>query len=391
MDPKIGGPAQGIRNLDSAMQDLGVIREVVSLDDPDADFVKGNSFIIHAIGRGRGVWQYLPKLTSWLEENIPRFDVVVVNGLWLYPSFATWQVFKQLKKRRPTSGLPKFFVMPHGMLDPYFQKAAERRFKAIRNWLYWKLIECKVVNDADCLLFTCKTELELARTTFTPYHPKKEFNAGYGILAPPAYHPDMSRAFSDACQLPGGDPYWLFLSRIHPKKGVDILVNVYIKLFNEATSKNQSIPKLIIAGPGMDTSYGSKVKLLVKNEPEVANHIIFLNMLQGDGKWGAFYGCEVFILPSHQENFGIAVAEALACGKPVLISNQVNIWQEIESGGAGIIGSDDVVGLEQTMHQWLNMTTEQKVQMSNNAKKTYEDKFDIVKVSTRYLEVFKGE
>lgn len=63
-------------------------------------------------------------------------------------------------------------------------------------------------------------------------------------------------------------------------------------------------------------------------------------MLQGDVKWGAVHGCEEFVLPSRQENFAIAVVEALACGKPVLISDQVNIWREIAEDGAGLVGGD---------------------------------------------------
>ena len=67
-------------------------------------------------------------------------------------------------------------------------------------------------------------------------------------------------------------------------------------------------------------------------------------MLQGDMKWGALNAAEVFCLPSHQENFGIAVAEALGCGTPVLISDKVNIWREIEADGAGLVDDDTVDG-----------------------------------------------
>jgi glycosyltransferase involved in cell wall biosynthesis len=67
-------------------------------------------------------------------------------------------------------------------------------------------------------------------------------------------------------------------------------------------------------------------------------------MLEGDAKWGALHGCEAFVLPSHQENFGIAVVEALGCGRPVLISDKVNIWREISENGAGLVEEDSVEG-----------------------------------------------
>ena len=75
--------------------------------------------------------------------------------------------------------------------------------------------------------------------------------------------------------------------------------------------------------------------------------------MTGDAKWGALRGCDAFILPSHQENFGVAVAEALACGRPVLISNQVNIWPEIEQEEVGLVAPDTLAGTEELLSRWL--------------------------------------
>jgi glycosyltransferase involved in cell wall biosynthesis len=76
--------------------------------------------------------------------------------------------------------------------------------------------------------------------------------------------------------------------------------------------------------------------------------------LRKSEKWGVLYGCEAFVLPSHQENFGIAVVEALACGKPVLISDQVNIWREIVEDGAGIAEADTEEGVVKLLKKFLN-------------------------------------
>jgi glycosyltransferase involved in cell wall biosynthesis len=100
-------------------------------------------------------------------------------------------------------------------------------------------------------------------------------------------------------------------------------------------------------------------------------------MLTGDSKWGAFYGCEAFILPSHQENFGIAVVEALACGKPVLISNKINIYKEIEKEGAGFINEDNLNGTISNLNKWFNLTDEAKIKMSYKAYSVYENNFKI--------------
>ncbi len=79
-------------------------------------------------------------------------------------------------------------------------------------------------------------------------------------------------------------------------------------------------------------------------------------MVTGDAKWGAFFASEAFILPSHQENFGIAVAEALACGKPVLLADKVNIAEDIAEDGAGLMEMDTADGTLQLLERWIAMS-----------------------------------
>lgn len=343
MAPSSGGPAQGIRNSVPPLNALGCENEVVSLDDPAEDFVTQSPFPIHALGKSRGPWGYHPQLIPWLTENAARFDVVLVHGLWLFPSYAVWKVLGSSKKQTP------YFVFPHGMLDPWFQKAAGRRLKAARNWLYWKAIEHKVIRDAAAMLFTCEQELLLARQTLKPYRPRQEINVGYGISTPPLHSAEIDDAFTKRCPEIQNKTYLLFLSRIHEKKGVDLLIRAYAALRN--ASATTALPDLVIAGPGLDTPYGRDMQDLASQLcPPSSVH--FPGMLTGDAKWGAFYGSAAFVLPSHQENFGIAVVEALACGKPVLISDQVNIWREIVNAKAGLVESDDEAGTTRLLAEW---------------------------------------
>ncbi len=219
MDPKSGGPCQGIRNTIPEMTRHGVETEVVCMDSPDASFRGKDSFHIHFMGPVSNPWAYSKKLAKWLEANISRFDIIIAHGLWLYPTYA---LAKAMKNYRSSGSVieenrPKWFVMPHGMLDPYFQSAPDRKMKALRNKVYWKFIESKVIESADGLLFTCEQELLLARETFKKYTPKLEVNVGYGINPPPDLTPDLKNAFRKKCNLE--KDYFLFLSRIHPKKG----------------------------------------------------------------------------------------------------------------------------------------------------------------------------
>jgi glycosyltransferase involved in cell wall biosynthesis len=392
MHPDSGGTSQGIRNIIPELEKLGVHNEVVCLDDPSENFIAGDAFTIVALGPAKGPWRYSSKLIPWLVDNMGEFDIVVVNALWLYHGYAFLKALRQYKGKAGQLKLPRFFVMPHGMLDPYFQKAGERKIKALRNWVYWKLIEHKLVNNAEGLLFTCKAELLLAREPFRPYHPKKELNIGYGAQAPPPFDSLMSKAFIEKCPEVKDKPFILFLSRIHDKKGVDLLLNAYEHVANKMTTakgnaKEKTIlPKLVIAGPGLDSVYGKKMLQLVAESAILQEAVVFPGMLTGNAKWGAFYNTGAFILPSHQENFGIAVVEALACGIPVLISNQVNIWSEIAEAGGGLVEDDTTEGTEKLLEAWYNLPTEEKKVMGEKAKRSFTNNFSIAQAARRFYE-----
>lgn len=388
LNPEHGGPMQGLRNYLPEIYNMGYRNEVVCLDDPAEHFVGKDSFITHALGPCHRPWAYAGKLLPWLKQELPRFQAVMIHGLWLYHGYAVLKAVKWLEKQG-TQNVPRIFVMPHGMLDPYFQNAPERRLKAVRNKIYWKLIEKDIINHATAMLFTCEEELRLARQTFRSYRPKKELNIGYGIAKPPTFAPKMADAFLEHCPSSlKGKPFLLFLSRVHQKKGIDILIKAYATILQTLKEKGldpAALPFVMVAGPGMDTSYGHSLKELV-NKLELKDYVIFPGMLSGDAKWGAFYACEAFVLPSHQENFGIAVAEALACSKPVLISNQVNIWREIKQAGAGLVAENTLAGTTSLLQNWIEMSDEEKKKASEAAKLCFERNFDVKTAAKRMMQ-----
>src|SRR5690606_34656332 len=262
MDPVLGGVSKAVRTIATSLIENGVHNEVVCLDDASAEFIALDAFKLHALGSSNNPWAYNSKLFPWLKNNVTRFDYVIVHGLWQYSSYAVYLAIKSIEKQNR----PKYLVMPHGMLDPYFQKAEGRRLKAIRNWLFWKLIEHKVVNNADALLFTCEEERELAKKPFSPYQPKSTCIVGLGVEVPPTYHPNMDKAFQNQCVGIKNRPFLLFLSRIHEKKGVDLLVKAYETLVSNTTSE---LPALVIAGPGLDSLYGKQIETLVSENEKL--------------------------------------------------------------------------------------------------------------------------
>lgn len=395
MDPRTGGPCQGVRNLAPHMERQGYAMEVVCLDDPRSEYLARETIPVHALGQGRTAWSYHPALRPWLKKNLPRFDAVILNGLWQYPGY----VMSRLSQR---PSMPSYFVFPHGMLDPWFQCAPGRRLKAIRNWFYWKIIENKVIANARAVLFTCAEEMRLARETFRPYQSKREINVGFGIAQPPAFCEGMVDGFAQKCPGLQSAPYYLFLSRIHPKKGLDLLIRAYAAVYRQRTSAtgllppgtqlstpNSQLPRLVIAGPGLDTDYGKKMHALASALCPPSS-VLWPGMLTGDAKWGALYCAEAFVLTSHQENFGIAVVESLSCGTPVLISNKINIWREITADRAGLVDNDTVVGAEHLLQQWECLAPEEKAVMKRAAKGSYKHHFGIAGAAQNLLSTIEG-
>lgn len=395
MDPAEGGVAQAVRNTVPALARLDVSNEVLSFDAPNAAFLGHDSFPIHAIGPARGSYGYCPALKPWLADNLHRLDAVIVHGLWQHHCAGTWSAIALHRRRSAAlqagsdAPSPRFYVMPHGMLDPYFQNAPGRRIKALRNTVFWKLIEARAVNNADGVLFTCAEELNLAREPFRPYYPRQELEVGLGIEAPPALHAGMALAFAERCPEVVGRPYLLFLSRLHEKKGADLLIRAYLRL--RETSSESTLPALVMAGPGLDTEYGRELQRLAASPPNGASgngsdnngkaDIHFPGMLSGDTKWGALYGCDAFVLPSHQENFGIAVVEAMACGRPVLITRQVNIWRECEPGG--LVAEDTEAGTLDLLTRWLTLSPQQQQALRNAAQAAYRANFEVDEAARR--------
>lgn len=385
MDPSYGGPCQGIRNSVPIMNAMGSVNDVVCVDAENSEGTDEDAFSIHRLGPGKGPWGYSPKLLPWLKAHLSAYDVVLIHGLWQYYGYAVrkaiaWLVANDKK-------VPKFYILPHGMLDPYFQKAPERKLKALRNLVFWNLVEQKTVNSADGILFTCQEELELARTTFSGYRPRKELNVGYGILPSQDVTDEDIASFRSQNGILKQEEYLLFLSRIHPKKG---LLNL-VKAYSHLSKKNGALPKLVVAGPGIDGAYGKSVFDIVEGDSTLKNNVLFPGMVTGKYKWAAFHGAKAFVLPSHQENFGIAVAEALACGCPVVISNKVNIWREIADGEAGIVADDTLEGTIDMLQQFLKLTEAQVADMRKKAYEVYRTHFTIEQAAGSLLKALKNK
>jgi glycosyltransferase involved in cell wall biosynthesis len=369
LDPAIGGPLESIKQSSIVLARRGHEVEVISLDAPDDRCVKEFPATVHALGPGRWGYGYSPRLVPWLKEHRACYDAVVLHGIWQYNSFDVWRALR--KTATP------YFVFPHGMLDPWFKRTYP--LKHLKKLLYWPWAEYRVLRDAKAVLFTSEEERRLAREFFALYR-CNEVVVNYGTATPEIDLVSAQEEFWNAFPQFRGKKLILFLGRLHEKKGCEEL----IRAFATAGTLN-----LLIAGPCAKEDYLRRLKGLT-NELGLEGAITFSGMLTGKLKWGAFAATEAFILPSHQENFGIAVVEALACGRPVLISNQVNIWREIVADGCGYAEADDVAGAQRLLERWLETTPAQRARMSESARRCFARRFEINQAVDSFLHVLQS-
>jgi len=363
-----GGPIEGVRQVCPFIFQLGHHVEVVVVESPDAVDVGDLGAPVHALGPAHLRHRYCPRLKPWLTEHRAEYDAIIVNGIWTYPGWAVHQVATKFN-------IP-YFVFTHGMLDPWFNRAYP--LKRIKKMLYWPW-QHAVLRDAKAVLFTTEEERLLARQSFKPYNVTERV-VPYGTAWPPAFEEGQQKAFYGQVPEAKQRRMLLFLGRIHPKKGVDVLIRAFAKVFGE---KNEWV--LVIAGPDPDGMVG-KLKVLASGLG-VADRVFWPGMLRGDAKWGAFRTADAFVLPSHQENFGISVAEAAGCGTPVLISNKVNIWREIEAMEAGIVAADTVEGTVESLLKFDRMSPAQLDTMGRQAVKCFGDHFESSKMARGMLDV----
>lgn len=377
-DPRDGGPIEGYLQSAGILQELGHHCAVVTLDSPDDPWVVDFPFPVFATGHVKWPpmlrrYRYSPNLVPWLRENAENYDAIIISGIWNYCALAC--------RRALPGGRVPYFVFAHGMLDPWFR--ATFPLKHLIKQISWWICEGPLLKGARRVIFTSEEERRSARNAFWPYK-INEIVVGYGTTDPTGDAGAQIRTFKENLPALGDRPFLLFLSRIHRKKGCDILIEAFASLVARGSKLD-----LVVAGPDQD---GLKAELIARaTHLGVGDRIHWPGMLKGEQKWGAFRACEAFILPSHSENFGIVVAEALACGKPVLTTNKVNIWREIEEDGAGLIADDTEPSVTRMLKDFSTLSAERRREMGKAARLSFLSRFDLRRNQFHLLELIANE
>jgi glycosyltransferase involved in cell wall biosynthesis len=266
--------------------------------------------------RGLGErFNYSPSLGRWLAAGAGGFAGVHIHAVFSHPCIAAARACRR-------HNIP-YIVRPLGSLDPWSMKQ-----KPVRKRLMWQMAAGRMLREAASIHYTTDEEQRLAEASLRLDH---------GVVIPLGVDlhaiqiAPVEASFCEHYPALGERPYVLALSRIHPKKNIELLIDVFLELTKRPELSQW---RLVIAGEG-DPSYRARLHELA----ESSDAIVFAGWIEGAMKTSAIQQASLLASPSRQENFGVAAAEALACGVPVVVSEHVNLASEIARANAGWVAS----------------------------------------------------
>ena len=323
--PRYGGPSAATLGICRALEQAGV-STLVATTDADGpgrldvsigrEQVYGDAAAIFFPRRLGEAFKWSPGLSEWLRRHTTRFDVVHVHAVFSHSSIAAGAAARG-------AAVP-YIVRPLGTLDPW-----SVRRKPVRKRLLLELGGRRLLTGASRMHYTSNDEQRLAESVVT------------GLPAGSVVPVGVDDAYFDISPYPNGAaPMILSLSRLDEKKRLDVLIQAFHR---SAADGGRETWTLVIAGDG-PPAVVARMKSLAAQGP-ARNRITFRGWVSGEEKAALFRSASLFALPSHQENFGISVAEALASAVPALVTPGVNLAGEIGGAGAGWVVDEPVASV----------------------------------------------
>lgn len=322
VDERSGGPATAIVPMCRALMTQGIEVLLITTDAGSEQERAGKPGLVRSykdvptmlfpsqLGES---FKYSRPLATWLSSNINHFGLAHIHAVFNHSSVAAAHSCRK-------AGVP-YVVRPLGTLDPWSMAQ-----KSLRKKVFWQVSGKGMLRGAAAVHYTSEAE---KRAT------EELFGLNHGKVVPLGIDENTSMSFSKdqlAKYFPllASDPYVLVMSRLHLKKGLDVLLDAFLWLVEDSRYARW---RLVIAGDG-PPDYVLKLKNKVTSSSQ-RERILFTGWLEGEKKAALLGGASLLALPSYQENFGLCVMEAMSNSVPVLISPHVNLAEEIESAGAG--------------------------------------------------------
>ena len=330
------------------------------------DLYKGIPTVFFPVQWGES-FKYSKPLAAWLDANVGTFDVVHIHAVFNHACIAAASACR--KHRVP------YIVRPLGTLDPWSMKQ-----KPVRKVLFWQLAGKRMLREAAGVHYTAQAEKSAAESSL---------GLRRGQVIPLGVESDLTTRQNGTQLLLSktpklvGHPYVLVLSRLHPKKGLDIFVDAFVSLIARKEFQDW---RLVLAGEGPQ-EYVRALKQKVAAH-QANDTVLFPGWLEGDEKDAFLRHASLLALPSYHENFGLCVMEALAAGVPVLVSPHVNLAEEIEAAGAGWITPVSISAIEDTLAEALGSEAERAKR--GQAGKMLAREFSCERVALRLNEMYSA-
>lgn len=331
LDPQRGGPVSALVGLASAQAKIGIeVSIVVNQNEASVERAPLQTLGVRFVDLTPplGLLRARPEALQVLAAEIERADIVHIHGVWEEPQHSAALLARQ--QRTP------YLIRPCGMLDPW-----SLRQKRWKKKLYYAWQQKADLNGAAALHFTSRAECEGTAALGLKSRAIVEPN---GLELEKFQQLPSPRLFRAQHLKNDSRKYLIFAGRLHPKKGLDILIPALARA-------NLDNCVLCVAGPD-ENQYQTVVESLVASH-DLENRVVFTGMLRDEMLQSALCGAEIFVLSSYQENFGNAVIEALACGTPVMVSDQVNIYPEIVRAEVGAVVPLNVELWAREMARWV--------------------------------------
>ena len=301
-------------------------------------------------------------LTRWLWQHLQEYDLVHVHAIFSYPSTVAMAIAR-------LRNIP-YIVRPLGQLCQWsLQQSAAKKS------LYLNVIERKNINQSASLHLTSNAEKQEIEQLNLKC---KNFVIPHG-LAIPGIIPNASQLLREYFQLSSKEPIILFLSRIHPKKGLEYLIQALAQIKDKKFT-------LIIAGNG-DSDYEAQINSCL-HDYGLEDFSLMTGFVEGELKQLLLQGANLFVLTSYSENFGVAVLEALAAGTPALVTPGVALAQEIEQNDLGYVVPQEPTAIAEAIDKHLELPESERKKLSQKARQFVLDNYSWEQIAQQLLTVY---